>query len=631
MRGLCFRSPTPSLPPPPRTPRAASPVARRLSDSSAENVVESSAAAIAKWDPESRSPRARVASIFLEDRAEALQFLQCVHDLRKAMDSLPSENSGSEMLLQGQRSMQIAMKRLQKELYHVLSLDGACLDPGSISVRSSGSICDSDSGGEGLRPPSMATTDLRSIVECMISSGYAKECIAMYTVVRKWVVDEAIRRLGVEKFGASQVKTMDWEVLEVKVKLWIDAVKVAMTSLFAGERILCDHSFFASDSIGELCFAEICGDGAARLFKFPAIIARRSTKSPEKIFLLLDMYAAISENWLEIESMFTFDSTSGIRSQALASLVRLGESVRAMLTEFKSTIHKDSSKSVVAGGGVHRLTVYTMDHLYRLAAYGNTLAEIVADWSPPAKPSLPEDYFEGSHSDEAPAPAISLQMAWLILVLLRKLEGKAEQYRDVSVSYLFLANNLQHIISKVRASNLRYLLGEEWVARHGRKLRQFAENHERITWGEVGASLPEDPRAAISPAEASERFRRFNARFEEACGREATRVVADLKLREEMRASLERKVVRAYGEFYDAHWLTVGGETSGATSIKYTPEDVGYYLAGLFSESAVSGIESWPSPSPSPAFSGSSPSLSSGRWHPRTQLRESLVPRGIST
>ncbi|XP_030451522.2 exocyst complex component EXO70H1-like [Syzygium oleosum] len=615
MRSLCFRS---RVPPPSRTPRAAPAVPRGLPGSSAEGMVESSAAAIAKWDPESPSPRAGGAgSIFMEDRAEALRFLQCVHDLRKAMHSLVAENSGSEMLLQGQSSMQIAMKRLQKELYRVLSADGACLDPESVSVRSTGSICedDGDSGGEGLPPPSMAMTDLRFIVECMMSSGYSKECIAIYTVVRKSIVDNAIRRLGVEQFSASQVNAMGWEVLEVKVKCWLDAVKAAM-NLFAGERILCDHSFFASDSIGELCFAEICGDGATRLFKFPAIVARRSKKSPDMIFCLLDMYAAISENWLEIELMFAFDSTSGVRSEALASLVRLGESVQAMLTEFKSTIHRDSSKSVAAGGGVHRLTVYTMDHLCRLADYGDTLADIVTDCSPPAKPSLPEDYFDGSDSDEAPAPAISLQMAWLILVLLCKLNGKAEHYRDISVSYLFLANNLQHIVSKVQASNLRYLLGEEWVARYARKLRQFAENHERVAWGEVAASLPEDPRAAISPAEATERFRRFNARFEEACRREGTRVVPDPKLREEMRASLERKVVRAYGEFYDAHWLTVGGETSGAISIKYTPEDVGYYLASLFSEPAYSGSE--PSSWPSPAVSASSPSPSPRWWHPRS-------------
>ncbi|KAL3717208.1 hypothetical protein ACJRO7_008743 [Eucalyptus globulus] len=625
MRSLCLRSRTTSsssLPPPSRTPRG-------LSGSPTERIVESSAAAIAKWDPESPSPRARVASVFLEDRAEALRFLQCVHDLRQAMHSLVSESPGSEMLLLGQRSMQTAMKRLQKELYRAISADVACSDPESVSARLSGSVRmdDGGSGGEGLPLPPTAMMDLRSIVECMISSGYAKECVAIYTVVRKLIVDKAIRRLGVEKLSVSQVNAMDWEVLEVKVKLWLDAVKVAMTSLFTGERILCDHSFFASDSLGELCFAEICGDGAACLFKFPEIIARRTKKSPEKIFCLLDMYAAISENWLEIESTFAFDSTAGVRSQALASLVRLGESVRAMLTEFKSTIQKDSSKSVVAGGGVHRLTVYTMDHLCRLADYGDTLADIVTEWTTPAKPSLPEEYFEGSDSDddEAPAPAISLQVASLILVLLCKLDGKAEHYRDFSVSYLFLANNLQHIISKARASNLRYLLGEEWVARLVRKLRQFAENHERIAWGDVAASLPEDPRAAISPAEASERFRRFNARFEEACRREGTRVPADPKLREEMRASLERKVVRAYGEFYDAHWLTVGGETGGAMSIKYTPEDVGYYLASLFSGSPHSGSESSSSSSPSPspsrpsaAFSAASLSPSPRWWNSRS-------------
>ncbi|KAF5475985.1 hypothetical protein F2P56_007736 [Juglans regia] len=164
--------------------------------------------------------------------------------------------------------------------------------------------------------------DLRSIAECTISSGYAKECVSIYKIIRQSIVDEGVYHLGVEKLSSSQLNKMDWEVLESKIKNWLDTVKISMRTLFTGEKILCDHVFASSDSIRESCFTEISKQGATILFSFPEVVAK-SKKSPEKIFRVLDIYTAISENWPEIESIFSFESTASVRYQAITSLIRL--------------------------------------------------------------------------------------------------------------------------------------------------------------------------------------------------------------------------------------------------------------------------------------------------------------------
>ncbi|PHT24488.1 hypothetical protein CQW23_35789 [Capsicum baccatum] len=141
---------------------------------------------------------------------------------------------------------------------------------------------------------------------------------------------------------------MHWEVLNLKIKDWLNAVDVAMKTLFNGERILSDYVFASNDAIRESCFTEISKDGAMTLFSFPEIVAKNSKKSAEKVFRLLDMYTSIVEHCPDIEATFPFDSESVIRSQALTSLVKLGESIRTALSEFEISLLKESSKTIIA-------------------------------------------------------------------------------------------------------------------------------------------------------------------------------------------------------------------------------------------------------------------------------------------
>lgn len=605
-----------------------------FSESMMEENVQNADSIISSWEAQSKTEHHNnFTSMFISGRAEAKRYLKSVKNLQTAMEFFSAENRNSEHLIRAQSLMQQAMNRLEKEFYQILKANRDSLDPESVSIQSSRpstgrvSTSEDESDDDQFKkpdessssvvsdntsdhpPPNLAMSDLRAIAEAMISSGYAKECIKIYRITRKSIIDEGLYHLGVEKLTFSNLQKLDWETVEHKIRKWVTAARAAVKVLFYGERILCDHVFHSSDSIKEACFTEISNEAALTLFSFPEMVAK-TKKTPEKMFKILDMYEAIAELWEDIESIFSYESSSAqVRTQAVNSLVKLGEAVRSMLTDFESAIQNDKSRSSVPGGGVHPLTRYVMNYISFLADYSNILADIVADF-PINVASLPETYIESLDLDDSPTSAISGRLAWLTLVLLCKLDNKAEFYKDVALSYLFLANNLRYVVVKVQRSNLKYLLGEDWIVKQEAKLKLYTTNYQRVGWSKVMSSLPADVRGDITPERAVSCFKNFNTAFEEAYRKQTSWSVPDSKLRDEIKVSVSTALIPMYREFYESYRRSLGVVgVQGDSVVRYTPDDLGNYLSDLFY-----GTGSYGSTTSSAVSSPSRVSASHG-WH----------------
>lgn len=74
--------------------------------------------------------------------------------------------------------------------------------------------------------------------------------------------------------------------------------------LFAGERKVCDQMFEGIDSLRDQCFAEVTASSVAVLLSFGDAIAK-SKRSPEKLFVLLDMYEIMRELHSEVRAICT--------------------------------------------------------------------------------------------------------------------------------------------------------------------------------------------------------------------------------------------------------------------------------------------------------------------------------------
>lgn len=599
-----------------------------------EDNINDAGAIIKKWDLDTSSSTSynRVANLFRDYREEAQKFLDAVYNLQHGMHLVIKQSGSSELLVQAQNLMQIAMKRLQKEMYTILSGNRYFLDSETLSTRSSrqstrSSVSDDDENNEITnnevstraseveRVSELVMANLKAIADCMIGAGYGKECVKIYNLNRKSVIDETLYYLGIEKLTSSQIQKMDWDMLEKKTKTWLNAVTIAVSTLFHGEKILCDHVFSASDAIRETCFSEIVRESAITVFAFPEMVAKYKKLSLEKMFTVLDLYTSISELWDEIEFIFTFSSLEIVKSQAVSSLLKLGDATRFMLSEFESAIQKDSSKAK-SGGGVHPLTRYVMNYLVFLGDYSGAFAEIIVDWPLSIQSPLPESYYLSltPADDESPSSAVSVRLAWLVLVLLCKLDGKVQLYKDVSLSYLFLANNLNYVVSKVKKSNLKFLLGSDWLSKHETKIKQYISNYERMGWNKVLTSLPGNSTDEMSLPEATEWFIKFNSGFEEAYRMQSSWVIPDPKLRDEVKISLAKKIVSGYRIFYGKYRESM--RSDGVKSVvKFAPDDLQNYLSDLFYGAGFSehGTTSYGSSSPSTSISTSSSPSSHGR------------------
>ncbi|EOA26273.1 hypothetical protein CARUB_v10022905mg [Capsella rubella] len=537
-----------------------------FSESLMEHSIEDAENIIHRWISPPSSSSCCVSSLFSSaNREEAKRFINAVNTLHSGMMRLISINPTSTKLIQAENLMRLSMNHLSKEFYRILKSNRRYLDPESVSIRSSSSSSSRTSDSD-----SKTMDDLKMIADCMTSSGYSQECFKIYKRIRKSIIIEALNQFGFENLTLSQIQRLEWEVMEKKIRKWLRTITRAVNTLFYGERILSDHVFSSSSSsIRESSFSEITLQSALALFTLPEKMAK-CKKSPEKIFLTLDVYQTITELLPKIEEIFSSDSTSSVKSQIDLALSNLKECVVSMIDEFESSISKESSKSLISGGGIHQLTRYVMNFIVFLADYSDSLSDIIVTKSLPS----PEEV-ENSGGDSDP---VKSRIAWLILFLLCKIDAKSRLYDDVALSYLFLINNLNYVVVKVRSSNLKMVLSEDWVEKHEAKVKKYAAKFEEIVWGETMASLSDDVTTT-----AEERIKRFSDGFEVAYKRQTGWVVPDSKLRDEIKRSVGMMIIPRYSGFCERNRVGIWG------NVGFAPEDIGNYLSDLYFGSRVSG------------------------------------------
>ncbi|XP_074573946.1 exocyst complex component EXO70H1-like [Curcuma longa] len=613
--------------------RSVSPSRRTFSDTMMEDSIASAEEIIGRWGQDVAGSLFSAAG-----RPDSVHFLRAAAELHRSMvffsapssaESAASPEERSAALFRAHELLAAAMRRLEREMHLLLSAHHFVMNPvDSLRLQYASSSDASDVEDAEVDGSAEAVRDIRAVAKTMISAGYGKECVRIYGTMRKSFVEESIYRLGFDRKKAD-VHKLDWAVIEPKIQSWLAVFPVAFRTLFSGERSLCDYVFKGSDAIRESCFADITGDVAVRILSFPESVAR-SKRSPEKIFRLLDLYDAVSEHWPDIETLFAFESTAAVRSQAVASLLRLAEVVRATLADFEAAIMRDASKSAVPGGDVHPLTRYVMNYVAFFSDYKTALVDIFADFPFQAPYTLPESLFDATavatppvsapssptstvnSFDENPwrsspssptaaaAGSIAARIAWLILVLLCKLNGKAEHYREAAISYLFLANNLHYIVRKVKENSLGVLLGDEWAVRHAEKARHYLRSYERLAWAKLADEIPTET-ADMTADEAERRMRRFDDALEAACKGRA--VVSDAEMREQVRQSVTNMIVPPYRVFHERC----------KAAARFSPEDVRKKIDGVFAGS--NGSSSSHGSSASGSAHGSAASGSLGRPH----------------
>ncbi|XP_027344814.1 exocyst complex component EXO70B1-like [Abrus precatorius] len=425
------------------------------------------------WDSE----EARQKIIFTGDRQQARWYLQAVDVIQRSDD---------------QSTIPIAMARLENEFRNILisyTNPTSSLDPlnteeeekeaqnsfgcfrhfrfnGSAKQHDAAAAADDDKLPHIGVIPYDAIKDLRCIAERMISSGYLGNCIHVYSRVRKSVFVATVQRLVI-----SDVKLR----LKAKIQRWREASTVYVRTLFANEKELCEKIFDeVGPEIDRACFMETVKEPAIQLLKYADATCMSPISSPDILFKILVLYEALAD----FDRVFDFKSSESIRVMVAEVLPRLAEAGRRALYLFECSVVWDKFTVVIPSGAIHPFTTYVMNYLNFFSDYKQTLNKFIVP-----KPSMESFFADIKEEGETP---LRVHIIWIFEELQVKLQGKSKQYKDESLSHLFIMNNVHYTHKRVRRnSKLRDIIGDGRLKELERKLTQAAISHEKATWGRV--------------------------------------------------------------------------------------------------------------------------------------------------
>ncbi|CAN7037271.1 unnamed protein product [Brassica rapa subsp. trilocularis] len=161
------------------------------------------------------------------------------------------------------------------------------------------------------------------------------------------------------------------------------------------------------------------------LLSFGDAIAR-SKRSPEKLFVLLDMYQIMRElhtelmdslRWRygQIETIFKGKACVEIRDSAMGLTKRLAQTAQETFGDFEEAVEKDATKTDVLDGTVHPLTSYVINYVKFLFDYQATLKQL---------------FLEFGNGDDSNSQLASVTMR-IMQALQNNLEGKSKQYNTL--------------------------------------------------------------------------------------------------------------------------------------------------------------------------------------------------------
>ncbi|KAJ6825957.1 exocyst complex component EXO70A1-like isoform X1 [Iris pallida] len=422
---------------------------------------------------------------------------------------------------------------------------------------------------------------LHDLAQQMVQAGNQQQCLKTYRDIRASALELSLRKLGVEKLSKDDVQKMQWEVLEAKIGNWIHFMRIAVKLLFAAERKICDQIFEGINNvIKDQCFAEVTANSVLMLLSFGEAIAK-SKRSPEKLFVLLDMYEIMHELQPEIETIFEGKACREIREESLSLTKRLAQTAKDTFGDFEEAVDKDATRTAVQDGTVHPLTSYVINYVKFLFDYQSTLKQLFQEFA----------------SEEDSNSQLAIVTKRIMQALQRNLEGKSKQYKDPALTYLFLMNNIHYMVRSVRRSEAKDLLGDDWVQIHRRIVQQNSSQYKRVALAKILQSLTVQGLSSsggggmgseganssgVSRATLKERLKSFNLQFEELHQRQSQWTVPDPELRESLRLAVAEILLPAYRSFIKRFGPLVENGKNPQKYIRYTPDDLDRMLGEFF-------------------------------------------------
>ncbi|KAH0931445.1 hypothetical protein HID58_008562 [Brassica napus] len=425
-------------------------------------------------------------------------------------------------------------------------------------------------------PPESIST-LKKIAGAMISAGYEAECCMSYEMSRRHAFKEELSEVGFEGINVEDVQRIPWESLEGEIASWISIVRRCSTVLFPGELSLCTAVFSSEDHAAtrKRLFTGLVSAVTIRFLDFSGAVVL-TKRSSEKLFKFLDMYETLRDLVPAVEQ-----SDSDLIEEIKLAQTRLGEAAVTIFGELENSIKTDQGRTAVPSGAVHPLTRYTMNYLKYACEYKDTLDQVFQ-----TEPEQETRRNQREDDEEYKVSAFGRQMIKVMEHLDANLEVKSRLYRDPALRSIFLMNNGRYILQKIKGSTeIRDLMGQAWTRKRSTELRQYHKSYQRETWGKVLQCMNQEGiqvNGKVSKPVLKERFKVFNAMFDEIHKTQSTWIVSDEQMQSELRVSIAALVIPAYRSFFGRYKQHIDSGRHSDKYVKYQPEDIETYIDDLF-------------------------------------------------
>ncbi|XP_051150697.1 exocyst complex component EXO70I-like [Andrographis paniculata] len=384
-------------------------------------------------------------------------------------------------------------------------------------------------------------------------------CIDMFVKVRYRRAAKALMRLNPEylkTYTPENIDEMDWESLETAIALWIDHFELAVKTVFVSEKDLCRQVLgnVMAGAIWPECFVKVADKIMAVFFRFGEGVAR-STKEPQKLFKLLEMFDSLEKLKPEFSEVFDGDAGVDICSRFRELEKLLIHSSSRVFFEFGLQIEGNIQDSLLPpqDGSVPKLVRYAVNYLNNLTTegYSATMAQVLKT----------EQLWKAGILSNPENEQDLLRDAVLNVVeaIQRNVDSKKSRYKDKIAQHIFAMNTFWYIYMRSRNTELGKLLGEPHMKKRFRyAAEESAYLYQKQAWGGLVRLLDiEDVRMLKDGRGGLVRgkIEAFMTAFDDMCQKHRTiyKIVSDADLRAQMKEATVKLVVPAYADFYDAY------------------------------------------------------------------------------
>ncbi|EPS74078.1 hypothetical protein M569_00679, partial [Genlisea aurea] len=549
----------------------------------------------------------RWSSLAADDTTSFIEAIERLSSLSKVLSGFASDFRFAHPINRIGGVLQLAMSYVEEEFKILLEIhESNPEEPEQMIAESESEPPAAESSFPGYSDE--ISSGLARLSSAMITGGYETECSQAYLVARRNALEESLKKIGFERYSIDEVQKMQWDTLEREIVSWIKTCKEFTAVHFSMERKLSEIVFSGHPSAGETVFRAVSGGVMYQLLNFVEAVAM-TKRAAEKLFKFLDIYEALRDALPATENLFPEE----VKTEAAIIKARLGEAMIMIFLELENSIKADSGKTPVPGGSIHPLTRYTMNYLKYACEYKDTMEQIFREHqkiersdsvaNPDFEIGTPQNNPEPPETDDSSAKSMDNnnsapqsspfhdQMVKAMDLLDANLEAKSKLYRDPSLRSIFMMNNGRYILQKVKGSSeIHNLMGDSWIRKRSSDLRQFHKGYQRETWNKLLNCLhPEGltSHGKVAKPVLKERFKSFNAIFDEIHKTQSNWIVSDEQLQSELRVSISNMVIPAYRSFLGRYGqvFTPGRQTE--KYVKYQSEDIEACIDELFDGAAA--------------------------------------------